>query len=53
MYERYHIKNYYATPTHPQTNKQTEAVNKYIKHALKAKLDTQKANWADNLHEVL
>ena len=53
MCEEYGIANYYATPAHPQTNGQTEAVNKVIKHTLKAKLDAKKGNWADKLHEVL
>ena len=44
MCEVYKIMNYYATPTHPQTNGQTEAVNKVIKHTLKAKLDAKNGN---------
>ena len=34
--DKYRINNYYASPAHPQTNGQTEAVNKVIKHNLKA-----------------
>ncbi|KAK0585343.1 hypothetical protein LWI29_027080 [Acer saccharum] len=40
--DKYGINNYYATPAHPQTNGQTEAVNKIIKHNLKAKLAAKK-----------
>ncbi|KAK0577195.1 hypothetical protein LWI29_029367 [Acer saccharum] len=51
--DKYGISNYYASPAHPQTNGQTEAVNKIIKHNLKAKLATKKGNWADKLPQVL
>ncbi|KAK0575737.1 hypothetical protein LWI29_006119 [Acer saccharum] len=40
--DKYGINNYYASPAHPQTNGQTEAVNKIIKHNLKAKLAAKK-----------
>ncbi|KAK0591347.1 hypothetical protein LWI29_000356 [Acer saccharum] len=53
MCEEYKIANYYASPTHPQTNGQTKAVNKVIKHTLKAKLEAKKGSWADKLPEVL
>ncbi|KAK0570589.1 hypothetical protein LWI29_003554 [Acer saccharum] len=42
--DKYGINNYYASPAHPQTNGQTEAVNKIIKHNLKAKLATKKGS---------
>ncbi|KAK0573745.1 hypothetical protein LWI29_012954 [Acer saccharum] len=51
--DKYGINNYYASPTHPQTNGQTEAVNKIIKHNLKAKLAAKKGSWADKLPQVL
>ncbi|KAK0601168.1 hypothetical protein LWI29_021826 [Acer saccharum] len=51
--DKYSINNYYASPAHPQTNGQTEAVNKIIKHNLKAKLATKKGSWADKLPQVL
>ncbi|KAK0593871.1 hypothetical protein LWI29_031878 [Acer saccharum] len=38
-------------PQHPQTNGQTEAVNKIIKHNLKAKLATKKGSWEINYHK--
>ncbi|KAK0580513.1 hypothetical protein LWI29_002813 [Acer saccharum] len=53
MCEEYKIANYYASLAHPQTNGQTEAVNKVIKHTLKAKLEAKKGSWADKLPEVL
>ncbi|KAK0585732.1 hypothetical protein LWI29_033235 [Acer saccharum] len=53
MCEEFKIANYYASPAHPQTNGQTEAVNKVIKHTLKAKLEAKKGGWADKLPEVL
>ena len=52
-YAQYRIANYYASPAHPQTNGQTEAVNKVIKHTLKAKLEAKKGSWADKLLEVM
>ncbi|KAK0589445.1 hypothetical protein LWI29_014410 [Acer saccharum] len=51
--DKYSINNYYASPAHPQTNGQTEAVNKIINHNLKAKLATKKGSWADKLPQVL
>ncbi|KAK0586051.1 hypothetical protein LWI29_000155 [Acer saccharum] len=53
MCEEYKITNYYASPAHPQTNGQTEAVNKVIKHTLKAKLEAKKGTWANKLPKVL
>ncbi|KAK0579512.1 hypothetical protein LWI29_027288 [Acer saccharum] len=51
--DKYGINNYYASPAHPQTNGQTEVVNKIIKHNLKAKLVAKKGSWADKLPQVL
>ncbi|KAK0582887.1 hypothetical protein LWI29_030790 [Acer saccharum] len=51
--DKYGINNYYASPAYSQTNGQTEAVNKIIKHNLKAKLATKKGSWADKLPQVL
>ncbi|KAK1590980.1 hypothetical protein Q3G72_000248 [Acer saccharum] len=53
MCDKYGINNYYASLAHPQTNGQTEAVNKIIKHNLKAKLTRKKGNWAEKLPQVL
>ncbi|XP_061998892.1 uncharacterized protein LOC133716187 [Rosa rugosa] len=43
----------YASPAHPQTNGQVEAVNKIIKQNLKKRLDDAKVLWAEKLPEVL
>ncbi|KAK0576077.1 hypothetical protein LWI29_011454 [Acer saccharum] len=51
--DKYGINNYYASPAHPQANGQTEAVNKIIKHNLKAKLAAKKGSWAEKLPQVL
>lgn len=43
----------FASVARPQANGQVEAVNKTIKHTLKAKLGATKGNWANDLLEVL
>ncbi|XP_024164325.1 uncharacterized protein LOC112171360 [Rosa chinensis] len=43
----------YASPAHPQTNGQVEAVNKIIKQNLKKRLDDAKSLWVEKLPEVL
>ena len=40
-------------PVHPQSNGQTEAVNKIIKHTLKTKLEDSKENWPEELPMVV
>ncbi|CAL9019009.1 unnamed protein product [Prunus brigantina] len=47
------IKLCFATPAHPQSNGQVEAVNKIIKKTLKTKLDKAKGCWPELLPEVL
>ena len=51
--DKYGINNYYASPAHPQTNRQTEAVDKIIKHNLKDKLTVKKGSWVEKLPQVL
>ena len=47
------IKNYYSSPTHPQSNGQAEVTIKTLKAALKTKLEDLKGNWVEYLPEVL
>ena len=47
------IKKDFAVVYHPQSNGQTEAVNKIIKHTLKTKLEDSKGNWPEELTMVL
>ncbi|XP_074336815.1 uncharacterized protein LOC141673988 [Apium graveolens] len=47
------IKKEFVAVYHPQSNGQTEAVNKIIKHTLKTKLEECKGNWPEELPKVL
>ena len=47
------IKNRYSTPTYPQENGQTEAVNKVIVNGLKKRLHNAKGKWVEELPNVL
>ena len=47
------IKNYYSSPTHPQSNEQAEVTIITLKAALKTKLEDLKGKWAEYLPEVL
>ena len=47
------IKNYYSSPTHPQSNGQAEVTIRTLKVALKTKLEDLKGNWVEYLPEVL
>lgn len=47
------IKKDFASVYYPQSNGQTDAVNKIIKHTLKAKLENSKGNWPEELPMVL
>ena len=47
------IKNRYSTPTYPQENGQTEAINKVIVNGLKKRLDKVKRKWVEELPHVL
>ncbi|XP_074374821.1 uncharacterized protein LOC141715244 [Apium graveolens] len=47
------IKKGFSAISHPQTNGQTEAINKIIKRTLKGKLEESKGNWPEELPKVL
>ncbi|XP_017221317.1 uncharacterized protein LOC108198046 [Daucus carota subsp. sativus] len=47
------IRRNFAAVYHPQSNGQTEAINKIIKHMLKAKLEEKKGDWPEELPMVL
>ena len=47
------IRNYYSSPTHPQSNGQEEVTIKTLKAALKTKLEGLKGKWVEYLPEVL
>ena len=47
------IKNYYSSPSHPQSNEQAEVTIRTLKAALKTKLEDLKGKWVEYLLEVL
>ena len=47
------IRNYYSSPTHPQSNGQAEVTIRNLKATLKTKLEDLKAKWVEYLPEVL
>ena len=47
------IKNYYSSPTHPQSNGQAEVTIRTLKAALKTKLEDLKGKWVEYVPEVL
>ncbi|MGV7343168.1 hypothetical protein PJI17_31205, partial [Mycobacterium kansasii] len=53
MCQGHGIRNAYASPRHPQSNGQVEAINKIIKHHLKIKLEKVKGSWPEELSYVL
>ncbi|CAL9011014.1 unnamed protein product, partial [Prunus brigantina] len=50
---RFNISIFFASPAHPQSNGQVEAINKIIKKTLKKKLGAAKGNWPEILPEAL
>ncbi|XP_021811720.1 uncharacterized protein LOC110754904 [Prunus avium] len=50
---RFGINLFFASPAHPQSNCQVEAINKIITKTLKKKLGTAKGAWPDLLPEAL
>ena len=46
------IKNYFSTPTHPQSNGQAEITIRTIIIALKTRLEASKDHWVDHLLSV-
>ncbi|XP_074374508.1 uncharacterized protein LOC141714911 [Apium graveolens] len=53
FYEQLGIQKSFSAVSHPQNNGLTEAVNKIIKHTLKAKLEEEKGTCPDELPHVL
>ena len=53
FYAKLRIKNYYSSPTHPQSNGQAEVTIRTLKAALKTKLEDLKGKWTEYLPEVL
>ncbi|XP_074351408.1 uncharacterized protein LOC141690514 [Apium graveolens] len=47
------IQKSFSAVCHPQSNGQIEAVNKVIKHTMKAKLEEKKGTWTEELAQVL
>ena len=53
FYAELGIRNYYSSPTHPQSNGQVEVTIRTLKAALKTKLEGLKGKWVEYLLEVL
>ena len=53
FYAELEIKNYYSSPTHPQSNRQAEVNIRTLKAALNTKLEKMKGKWVEYLPEVL
>ncbi|XP_074324269.1 uncharacterized protein LOC141661185 [Apium graveolens] len=47
------IKKEFTAVYHPQSNGQTEAINKIIKYTLETKLEEHKGNWPEELPKVM
>lgn len=48
-YDQFGIQKAFSVVYYPQSNGQTEAVNKIIKHTLKTKLEDKKGSWPEKL----
>ena len=53
FYAELGIKNYYSSPTHPQSHGQVEVTIRTLKAALKTKLEDLKGKWVEYVPEVL
>ena len=53
FYAKLGIKNYYLSPTHPQSNGQAKVTIRTLKAALKTKLEYLKKKWVEYLPKVL
>ena len=53
FYAELGIKNYYSSPTHPQSNGQAEVTIRTLKAALKTKLEDLKGKWVEYHPKVL
>ncbi|KAM1672306.1 hypothetical protein ACFXTN_037210 [Malus domestica] len=50
---KFNINLCFASPAHPQSNRQVEAINKIIKRTLKTSLDKVKGCWPEFVPQVL
>ena len=48
-----HIKQYFASVEHPQSNGQVESTNKVILNGLRRRFEKAGASWTENLSQVL
>ena len=48
-----HIKQYFTSVEHPQSNRQAESANKVILNGLKKRLEKVRTNWVEDLYQVL